>query len=68
MPHRTSNFWPIWRWPIALGGLSLLGLFAALLGDGLWDFASWLSLAIPLLVIGRFVLKPESSKPRRRRT
>jgi hypothetical protein len=37
--------------PILLAAISLVGLLVALLGDGLWDALSWLSLAIPLAVI-----------------
>src|SRR5262249_26350754 len=43
--------WRIFRIPVALGVVSLVGLTAALLGDGLWDGLSWLMLAIPLAVI-----------------
>jgi hypothetical protein len=41
----------IWPVPIALGLISAIGLVAALLGDGWLNVLSWLSLALPLLVI-----------------
>jgi len=42
----------IWRWPTVLGGLTIAGLFAALLGQrGIWLPLSWALLAIPLVVI-----------------
>lgn len=57
-----SNFWHIWTIPLMLGGVSLLGLLAALIGDGFLDLVSWVSLAVPLLAIGRFIVKPQSGK------
>lgn len=41
----------IWRVPALLGAFTVFGLVAALVGDGLWDAASWLGLALPLLVV-----------------
>lgn len=57
-----SDFWHIWTIPLLLGIVSLFGLIAALVGDDLWDVLSWLTLAIPLLVIGRFIWKPTAVK------
>jgi hypothetical protein len=54
-----SSFWPLWGWPIALGVLSALGLLSALVGDGLWDWASWLALGLPVAVCGWFGLRRE---------
>lgn len=48
----------IWRWPIALGLLSVVGLLSALLGDGIWDALSWFTLGAPLAVIAFFVFRP----------
>jgi hypothetical protein len=36
--------------PLVLGVLSLVGLVAALLGDGVWDAVSWVALGTPLVV------------------
>ncbi|MGX5217742.1 MULTISPECIES: hypothetical protein [Pseudomonas] len=36
--------------PLVIGLLSLLGLFCALLGDGMWDWVAWLGLGIPALL------------------
>jgi hypothetical protein len=33
--------------PFALAGLTAVGLISALLGDGIWDAASWLMLGAP---------------------
>jgi hypothetical protein len=41
---------PVWRIPAVLGLVSIAGLIAALLGDGLWDAFSWLALSAPLVV------------------
>ena len=42
----------IFRWPLLLGGLILVGLASALFGDDGWDALSWAALAIPLAVLG----------------
>ena len=36
--------------PIVLGAFSAFGLTAALVGDGLWDAASWLLLGVPAVL------------------
>jgi hypothetical protein len=41
----------IFRWPVALAVLSTFGLLSALLGDGVFDVLSWISLGVPLLLI-----------------
>ncbi|ULA65997.1 MAG: hypothetical protein LZF62_40037 [Nitrospira sp.] len=43
----TSRIWGI---PIAIGVVSAVGLLSALLGDGLWDALSWITLTIPIAV------------------
>jgi len=40
----------IFRWPLLLAALSLLGLLSALLGDELYDVMSWLSLGVPVVL------------------
>ncbi|MCW2239776.1 hypothetical protein [Azospirillum canadense] len=40
----------VWCIPTALALLSLLGLAAAILGDGVWHWICWAGLSIPLLV------------------
>ncbi|MBY8947521.1 hypothetical protein J1G35_16805 [Pseudomonas sp. SH10-3B] len=50
MKPRQSNFWKVFGIPLGIGLLSVTGLFAALLGDGLWDSLSWLGLGIPALI------------------
>lgn len=41
----------IFRMPAAIAAATGMGLVAALLGEGWWDAASWLGLAIPVLAI-----------------
>lgn len=49
--HRRSHL-EIWRWPTMLGGLTIAGLLAALLGQqGVWLPLSWALLTVPLVVI-----------------
>jgi hypothetical protein len=51
----------VWRWPLGLAVLTLLGLLSALLGEGgAWWVLSWLALATPLLVIVFCVAKSKS--------
>ncbi|QHG26061.1 hypothetical protein [Pseudomonas sp. DTU12.1] len=50
MRPRQSNFWKVFGVPLAIGLLSAGGLFAALLGDGVWDSLSWVGLGIPALI------------------
>ncbi|AGI24400.1 hypothetical protein ACYCAX_25350 [Pseudomonas sp. MT3] len=45
------GLWMIFRWPVALAVLSTFGLLSALLGDGVFDVLSWVSLGVPLLLI-----------------
>jgi hypothetical protein len=42
----------IFRWPLWLGVLTVVGLASALFGDDGWDALSWVALAIPLGVLG----------------
>jgi len=48
MTARPSSLTRIWGAPIALVVLTCVGLLSALLGTGVWHWASWLCLAIPL--------------------
>lgn len=45
------GLWMIFRWPLALAVLSTFGLLSALLGDGVFDVLSWISLGVPLLLL-----------------
>lgn len=39
------TLWQVFRAPVVIAALSLFGLVAALLGDGLWDWIGALTLA-----------------------
>ncbi|CPK82477.1 membrane protein [Bordetella pertussis] len=58
-----QHFYFVWGMPIVLGALSVLGLLAALLGTGVWHWASWLALAWLLVVIARFWIVPRERRP-----
>ena len=45
------NTWRVFGAPILIAMVSLVGLVAALLGDGLPDWISWATLSVPLIVI-----------------
>ncbi|WP_447794905.1 MULTISPECIES: hypothetical protein [Pseudomonas] len=53
MRPRQSNFWKVFATPTVIALLSAAGLFAALLGDGVWDALSWLGLGIPAFLAMR---------------
>ncbi|ELX08614.1 hypothetical protein Jab_2c06690 [Janthinobacterium sp. HH01] len=44
-----SPFMRLWGAPILLAVLTIAGLVCALVGDGVWDLASAVALAIPVL-------------------
>lgn len=46
----TRSLWQIFRAPMWIGVLSLIGLIAALVGDNLYDALSWLALGIPCVL------------------
>lgn len=48
---RLPDFRRVWLWPLLIGIASAIGLFSALLGDGMWDALSWATLAIPVAVV-----------------
>jgi len=47
----------IYRAPAFLAAISFIGLVSALIGDGIYDMLSWAALALPLIAIGRFLLR-----------
>ena len=46
-----NSFRKVYGHPSILAAITLIGLLFALFGDGFWDVASWIALAIPLLVL-----------------
>jgi hypothetical protein len=59
--HRTLG--QIFAAPIFVGALSIVGLLAALVGDGWWDAVSWLSLTLPILLYLFFVVRRKRVGP-----
>lgn len=45
------GLWMIFRWPLLLAVLSLVGLVSALVGDEVFDLVSWLTLGVPLVLV-----------------
>ncbi|WP_115947984.1 hypothetical protein [Pseudomonas sp. GL-R-19] len=57
MKPRQSNFWKVFVIPTVIAVLSATGLFAALLGDGVWDSLSWVGLGVPAALALRGLLQ-----------
>lgn len=51
MKNGLRKHHPVFRVPLILGVLSVVGLISALLADGVWDVVSWCALGVPLLVV-----------------
>ena len=47
----------IWAMPILLAVLTLIGLLAALFGDGVWDLVSSVTLGAPVAVGAWYALR-----------
>ncbi|CAM5419307.1 putative protein OS=Afipia felis OX=1035 GN=NCTC12722_02564 PE=4 SV=1 [Afipia felis] len=60
--HRTLG--QIFTVPLLIGVMSLVGLVAALVGDGIWDALSWLMLATPIVIYIVCVYIPRRSRAR----
>lgn len=58
-----NSVWKIFRAPLALALISLIGLFSALLADGLWDVVSWMSLGAVVGVVIHFSVHKHNQKP-----
>ena len=51
MKRPASNLMRTFGAPLAIAVVSLIGLVAALAGDGLADVVSWVGLSVPVAVI-----------------
>jgi hypothetical protein len=56
-PASRRSVTQIFRAPAIIALIVAFGLISALLGDGLWDAASWAALALPLAVAAFFYCK-----------
>ncbi|HWL04175.1 MAG TPA: hypothetical protein VNQ99_04450 [Xanthobacteraceae bacterium] len=55
---RRQTLTKIFAWPLVIGVLSITGLIAALVGDGIWDRVSWATLLLPSVLYVVFLLRP----------
>jgi hypothetical protein len=44
---KAAASWSLWGWPSAIAILSAMGLVGGLLGDGAWDWLTWIGLGVP---------------------
>ena len=63
---RNSVFLHVFGKPVLLALISMAGLVAALVGDGIWDLVSWITLGFIVAVTVWYVwfAKPASRKRR----
>ena len=54
MRHTPMSQIEVWRRPLQLAGLTMIGLIAALLGTAPWRVLSWICLGVPLAVTLRY--------------
>ncbi len=59
MTRIQSNVWHTYRGPLALAIISMSGLGAALVGDGLLDIVGWTFLLVPLLTAAYHIATPQ---------
>jgi hypothetical protein len=52
---KRFTLWQIFVAPLAIGLVTTAGLAFALVGDGWWDWLSWLALALPIAVTAWYV-------------
>lgn len=56
----NQSFLKLWGWPLGLALLTVVGLVAALLGDGVWDVVSAFALGVPVVVGAWYSLRRRS--------
>ena len=56
----NTPFMRMWGAPIVLAILTVIGLLSALLGDGVWDGLSAVTLGIPVLCCAWYGLRRKS--------
>jgi hypothetical protein len=55
--RRRQTNGQIFAIPMVIGILSVIGLLSALIGDGVWDAVSWLTLGIPIVLCVYFFVR-----------
>jgi hypothetical protein len=58
--ERTA--WQTFRVPLLLAVLTMFGLLAALLAEGVWQVLSWLALATPIALALRHAMWPSDRR------
>ena len=61
MSARRGALRYVWGMPLLLGAVTLSGLVAGLLEDGVWDLIAAVALALPLAVGLWYALRPPRS-------
>jgi uncharacterized membrane protein len=56
--RRDKTLWQIFALPLLAAIASLVGLVAALLGDGWLNVLAWIGLAVPVWLVGRAMYSP----------
>ena len=64
--HASRSALQIWGAPIVLAILTTIGLISALLGDGIWDALSAVTLGIPCLLGAWYCLRRRPAPARER--
>ena len=57
MAAKRLSITQIFLFPAIIALVVAFGLVSALLGDGIWDAASWIALAFPLVVVAFFLCR-----------
>ena len=53
-PSPARSLWRVFAAPIVITVVSLIGLIAALVGDGVMDVVSWVALGLPVAISAWF--------------
>ncbi len=59
--HERSS-WQIFRIPLLLAVLTIFGLVAALLAEGVWQVLSWIALTVPVALALRHAGLPMAGR------
>jgi xanthosine utilization system XapX-like protein len=53
------NIWTVYRIPLTLALICIVGLILALIGDNLWDWTAWVLLGLPLAIAAYYLVRPQ---------
>ena len=62
---KAAPFWALWGWPIVIAVLSGAGLVGGLVGDGAWDWMTWVGLGVPCIASVWFGLRGRRARDAR---